>query len=90
LKIENDTMVSPTGHTKSFHISDIIIVNPESTAKHGDFVVAILPGAKEATFKQFVVDGGVKYLRPLNSQYPILKMDSRTRVCGVMSCYISV
>ena len=88
LRIENDSMISPSGHNKSFHPGDIIIIDPNAIAQHGKFVVAVLPKAKEATFKQYVVDGGIRYLKPLNPQYPTVQIDDKTRICGVMVNYI--
>lgn len=76
--------MTSTQGKKSFHDGDIIIVDPEQTAKHGSFVVAVLPRAKEATFKQYDVDGGVKYLKPINPQYPLVEINEKTVICGVV------
>lgn len=84
LKVQGDAMTATTGHSKSFLASDLIIIDSEATVKNGDFVVAILPRAKEATFKQYVVDGGLQYLKPLNPQYPIITINEGTHICGVM------
>jgi len=83
IKVQGDSMVSNTGQ-RSFHEGDFIIIDPNKTAKHGDFVIAILPKAKEATFKQYVIDSGRKYLKPLNTQYPLLEIDSKARIIGVV------
>jgi len=84
LRIKGDSMIASTGHSKSFHEGDIIIVDPDKDANHSDFVIAVLPRAKEVTFKQYVQDGGVRYLKPLNPQYPIAQMDKGTHICGVV------
>lgn len=84
LRIKGDAMVAPVGSSKSFHEGDIIIVDPNKEAKHGDFVIALLPRSKEATFKQYVNDGGVDYLKPLNTQYPIARVDKGTHIWGVV------
>jgi SOS-response transcriptional repressor LexA len=84
-----DAMVATQGHSKSFQEGNIIIVNPEKTAEHGAYVIALLPKAKEVTFKQYVIDGGIRYLRPLNPQYPMIQIDGNTRICGiVVTCLI--
>lgn len=44
----------------------------------------MLPRAKEATFKQYVVDAGIGYLKPLNPQYPMVQINDATHVCGVI------
>jgi len=84
LKVKGDSMISPTNHSKNFYEGEIIIIDPEKTAEHGDFVIAQLPGTKEATFKQYVIDGGVSYLKPNNPQYPIIQADKKTCVVGVV------
>ena len=83
LRVQGDAMVGTKGN-KSFHEGDIIVVDPDKTAKQGDFVVAILPKAKEATFKQYVIEGGITYLKPLNQQYPMVAIDKKTVICGVV------
>lgn len=84
LRIKGDSMIAPVGNSKSFCESDIIIVDPEKKVTHGNFVIAILPHSKEATFKQYVIDGGIRYLKPLNPQYPITQIDDSTHICGVV------
>ena len=84
LRIKGDSMIASVGHGKTFHEGDIIIVDPDKDAKHGDFVIAVLPRAKEVTFKQYVQDGGIHYLKPLNPQYPITQIDKGTHICGIV------
>jgi len=84
LRIKGDSMTAPHAHSKSFYEGEIIIVDPEKDAEHGDYVIALLPRAKEATFKQYVQDGGVRYLKPLNPQYPIAEIGKGTYVSGVV------
>ncbi len=84
LRVKGDAMTTPLGNSRSFHEGDVIIIDPKKNAVHGSYVVAVLPRAKEATFKQYVVDGGVRYLKPLNPQYPIVKIEDSTHVCGVV------
>jgi SOS-response transcriptional repressor LexA len=84
LRIKGDSMVAPQGGTKSFNERDIIIVDPDRIAAHGNYVISILPRSKEATFKQFVIDGGIRYLKPLNPQYPLVQIDESMHICGVV------
>jgi len=90
LRIKGDAMTASLGNSRSFHEGDIIIVDPEKNATHGNFVIAILPYSKEATFKQYVIDGGVCYLKPLNPQYPITRIDKGTHICGVVVRCVSL
>lgn len=84
LKVKGDSMTAPQGHIKNFYEGEIIIIESEKIAEHGDFVLAQLANTKETTFKQYVIDGGVKYLKPLNPQYPIMQVDKSTRIYGVV------
>lgn len=86
LRVKGDAMTSPHSRT-SFQEGDIIVIDPDQTPVHGSYVIALLPKSKEATFKQYVIDGGVKYLKPLNPQYPITQINDSTFICGVIvSC----
>lgn len=68
----------------------MLIINPDKEPTHGDFVIAILPKSKEATFKQYVEDGGIRYLKPLNPQYPLTQLDKGTSICGVVVSCLSL
>lgn len=80
LRVHGDSMVSETGD--SFPEGSILVVEPEMEAEPGDYVIA-LNGANETTFKQLVKDGGDLYLKPLNTRYPIKRLDG-ARVIGVV------
>lgn len=83
LRVKGDSMVSANG-TKSFYEGDLIIVDPHKKVAHGDLVVALLPQTKEAAFKQYVVDSGMTYLKPLNVQYPLIAFDNKMILIGVV------
>ena len=90
LRVEGDAMSSPQGHTKSFREGEIIIVDPKQVPKHNAYVIALLPKTRTATFKQYVSDGGVHYLKPLNSQYPTMKIDESIEISGVVVMHIDL
>ena len=73
LRIKGDAMTANVSLARSFYEGDVIIVDPKMPAKHGSYVIALLPHAKEVTFKQYVIDSGVRYLKPLNPQYPMVE-----------------
>lgn len=81
-------MTSPYGHMDSFRDGDLVQFDNDHTPTNGKYVIAILPGASEAIFRQYVIDGGIQYLKPLNPQYPLIQIDEKTRICGVMIYYI--
>lgn len=78
LRVQGDSMepVFPNG--------SIIIVDPASEARHGSYVIVRLDDAEQATFKQLVIDGGIRYLKPLNPRYPVMEIRERATVCGVV------
>jgi SOS-response transcriptional repressor LexA len=84
LRIQGDAMTAPSGYMVSFREGDIIQVDQVATPKHNDYIVAVLPEAKEAILRQFVIEGGVSYLKPLNPQYPLIEVNETIRFCGVV------
>ena len=90
LVISNDAMTASLGQNKSFHAGEIIILESKIIPENGDFVVAILTNSNAAIFRQYVVDGGIQYLKPLNPQYPISQIDEQTIICGVHTHTLSV
>lgn len=83
LEVEGDSMVSDVG--PSFPAGTIIIVEPERSAKPGDFVVAKDVSTQRGTFKRLMTDGSRWYLKPLNRDYLPLEIDDPAkRVIGVV------
>ncbi|MBF0135624.1 MAG: helix-turn-helix domain-containing protein [Magnetococcus sp. DMHC-1] len=63
----------------------IIVVDPEKEAINKSYVVVRLDNEHEATFKQLVMDGGNRFLNPINPRYPVLNLEGRrARICGVV------
>ena len=87
MHVKGDSMTS--SGQKSFHEGDIIIVKKITNAKHGDFVVAVFPKSKKAIFKQYVIDNGIEYLKPLNRQYPMIELASNYKIVGIVISMIS-
>ena len=84
LQVMGDAMQAPAGRQECFHEGDFIIIDPTRKAVHGNYVIAILPHTKKATFKQYVIDSGIAYLKPLNPQYPTVKINDATSICGIV------
>jgi SOS-response transcriptional repressor LexA len=84
LLVKDDSMTSPVG--PCVPIGSQILVDPSQTAQSGDFVIAKLEDAKEATFKQYFVDEGTnrKYLKPLNSNYNPIEINNSCSFIGVV------
>jgi SOS-response transcriptional repressor LexA len=47
-------------------------------------VIAIVDNSAEATFKEYREDGHDRYLKPLNPQYPTIKIDDDTVLIGTI------
>ncbi len=76
LRVIGDSMVP------EFQDGHIIIVDPGMPAVSGAYVVVDYNG--ETTFRQFVVDGERRYLRPLNEDFPIIDLNGRYTIRGVV------
>jgi len=78
LRVQGDSMepVFPNG--------SVIIVDPAAEPRQGSYVVVRLDEAEQATFKQLVIDGGARYLKPLNPRYPLMEIRESATVCGVV------
>lgn len=68
-----------------FREGDLIYVDPDEEARHGSYVVVVMDDSNEATFKQLIIEGGQKYLRALNPNWPnpIVEVNGSARICGV-------
>ncbi|WP_273702974.1 S24 family peptidase [Candidatus Accumulibacter vicinus] len=70
-----------------YQAGDIIFVDPDARADHGKHVVVRLDDEQEATFKQLVVEGGQRFLRALNPDWPgpkLIPIDGNATICGVV------
>lgn len=76
LRVQGDSMAP------DFKQGMILIVEPEMDYCSGDYVIA-KNGEDEATFKQYVKDGGKEYLKPVNPQYPVQELGSY-KIIGVV------
>ncbi|UVL33016.1 helix-turn-helix domain-containing protein [Pseudomonas sp. B21-041] len=71
---------------RSFRDGDIIFVDPAKDAENGSLVIAKLLDSQEATFKQLVMEGSRRFLKPLNPAWPepIIELGSDAIICGVV------
>lgn len=74
------------GGKYSYSDGDIIFVDPSVQSENGSRVVVRLEGEKQATFKQLIIEGGKKYLKPLNPSWPdkIIPINGNATICGVV------
>ncbi len=78
LRVQGDSM------EPMFPNGSIIIVDPAVEPRQGSYVVVRLDEAEQSTFKQLVIDGGARYLKPLNPRYPVMEIRQSATVCGVV------
>lgn len=85
LRVSGESMHNP-GDRKSFDDGDIIYVDPERPVDNKSLVVVQINGDTEATFKQLILEGGRKYLKALNPNWPqqIMEMPEDSVVAGVV------
>lgn len=77
---------------RSFRDGDIIFVDPAKDFENGSLVVAKLADSKEATFKQLVIEGERKFLKPLNPSWPdpIIELPDDATICGVIVSKVEI
>ncbi|HUL12618.1 MAG TPA: S24 family peptidase [Methylococcaceae bacterium] len=78
LRVQGDSM------EPMFPNGSVIIVDPGAEPRQGSYVIVRLDDAEQATFKQLVIDGGARYLKPLNPRYPVMEIKERATLCGVV------
>lgn len=83
LRVIGDSMTAQAG--VSVPEGSLILVDPEVPADSGRLVIAKLTDSDEVTFKRLVIDGGQKYLKPLNPAYPVIAINSNCRIVGVVT-----
>jgi SOS-response transcriptional repressor LexA len=82
LEVQNDVMTSNTG--RSYPTGTLIFVDQDLNPKTGGRVIAIDRETRESVFREYVIDGGVRYLKPLNTAYPIQQCSESTHIIGVI------
>jgi SOS-response transcriptional repressor LexA len=84
LRVEGDSMTNPYPGQKSYPEGTIIYVDPDVQVISGKRVIAKLPNANKATFKEYRYEDGKHLLKPLNPQYQTIEINEETIFCGVV------
>lgn len=66
---------------------DVIYVDPDIRAEHGKRVIVRLDDEREATFKELVIEGDRKFLKPLNPDWPgpkLIPINGNATIVGVV------
>ncbi len=77
LQVLDDSM------TPEFMAEHIIIIDPEAVCQHESFVLAKL--GEQFLFRQLLIEPPHFYLKPLNSQYSTIQIDSLNAIQGVIT-----
>lgn len=81
LEVNGTSMVAPEG--PSFHPGFRILVRPEGfDFISGKLYIAKLMDTGETTFKQYVRDAGIEYLKPFNPAFKTIVIDDNIRLIG--------
>ncbi|MGQ6548281.1 LexA family protein [Serratia sp. IR-2025] len=81
LLVEGDSMTAPAG--LSVPEGTYVLFDTGREAINGSLVIAKLSDSNEATFKKLVIDGGQRYLKGLNPQWPLIPINGNCRIIGV-------
>lgn len=76
LRVTDDSMAP------EFWEGCIVIIEPRHSALSGQY--AVVDYANDTTFRQFVVEGGRQYLRPLNEKYAAVEITGPFTVRGIV------
>ncbi|CCO48459.1 putative Repressor protein C2 [Vibrio nigripulchritudo SOn1] len=53
-----------------FNDGDLIFIDPEADKTNGKYVIAIIEGEEEVTFRQLIIEGKRLFLKPNNPNWP--------------------
>lgn len=85
LIVHGDSMTNPS-NPRSIQDGAKVVVEPifDPEQLNRKIVVAMLEGSSEATIKEFIQDGPIKFLKPLNPAYPSMQINGNCRVVGIV------
>ncbi len=78
IRMEDNTMLP------LYPKDSILIIDPELPAQDKDFVVVHLHGHNKVQFKQALMDGPDLYLKPLNTDFEIKRVETPYTIKGVL------
>jgi len=80
LTVRGDSMTC--AGNPSFPEGSRILVKPEADLISGKYYVVKMLDSGESTFKQYIEDAGLKYLRPLNTAYRTIQINGECKFIG--------
>lgn len=82
VRVDGDSMEAPSGI--SFPNRSIIVIDPDERSSNGTYVLAKQNNSSQLVFKQLIIDGNRRYLKPLNPRYPITEITPQAIIAGVV------
>lgn len=82
LRIQGNSMTAT--HGPSFEDGFEIVVDPDRSPQHRDFVVVKESNKQSAILRQLSIEGDSYDLFPLNPRYQVTHVDNLDQVCGVV------
>ncbi|MCG8709233.1 hypothetical protein JHU04_002473 [Brenneria sp. 4F2] len=81
LLVDGDSMTAPAG--QSVPQGSYVLFDTGREAVNGSLVIAKLSDYNEATFKKLAIEGGQRYLKGLNPNWPIITINGNCKIIGV-------
>lgn len=81
LRITGNAMASLSG--LGIIEGSLVLFDTAREAAKGDLILVKKRWHSEPMFRQFVIDGGIKYLKALNPAWPVRELDSSYELIGV-------
>ncbi|WP_040262787.1 LexA family protein [Pseudomonas massiliensis] len=82
LQVEGESMSAPFG--RSIPSGALVLVDPCAQAAPGDLVIVTAVVVQEAIFRELAIEGGRRYLRALNPNWPVMSWEDDWVIKGVV------
>ena len=82
LKVVDDIMSSSSKSLTSIPEGAVVLVDPDAEVESGK-IILVKRETSKPMLKKYIVDGPQKYLKPLNPDYEVMKMDDNYQILGV-------
>ncbi len=79
LKVNGDAM------TPKFSENTLLIIDPDKVPKNRDYVIAFIRKTDEILFRQLIIDGNHKILKPINEIFPCITMEKNDILIGTVT-----
>lgn len=78
LKVQGEAM------WPQFQENSILIIDPEKEPNNRDFVICHIEDNNELIFRQLLVDGKTRFLKPINNLFSSVLLKERDKIIGVV------